>query len=78
MRNIFHTILATFMAFMSFSMADQPCCQNENGNPQCPHYRAGVQLYFSGCCPEENIEGPRDDYEWPGMNEDAFYDYFTK
>ena len=76
MRPIFYSIFLAFMCFSHLCRADHSCCEKENED--CVHYRAGVQLFFSGTGPEENVEEPRENYEWPGMNEDTFYDYFTK
>lgn len=74
--------LAYFMLFavgyMSLCIADDACCDNDNNEGAQPQPRAHVKLFYSGQLPQENVEDPREDYEWPGMNEDSFYDYFTK
>lgn len=74
MRSLNYLMVFMVMSCMPLCMANEECCES------CPEedHRAHVQLYFSGVTPKPEIEGPRSDYEWPGMNEDSFYDYFTK
>jgi hypothetical protein len=73
-----------FIYMIVFSVGYLPLCMAENCScedthqAECPDHRGHVQLFFSGGPPEENVRDPREDYEWPGMNEDSFYDYFTR
>lgn len=64
---------------MSLCFADDGCCGDDDseGSEEPQQRRAHVRLFYSGQ-PEEKVQDPREDYEWPGMNEDTFYDYFTK
>lgn len=73
----FNVLFISFSCFSFLCSEDPSCCceeKDEDGYPRKAH----VQLYFSGSYPEENIKDPREDYQWPGINEDSFYDYFTK
>lgn len=76
MRQHIFSIFFASIGFMPFCLAQDPCCNKEPAE-ECADHRAHVQLFFSGV-PEERVEDPRENYEWPGMNEDTFYDYFTK
>lgn len=62
---------------MSIVYADEPCCEQNVYEDADGHQRGHVKLFYSGT-PQIKVEDPRDDYEWPGINDDAFYDYFTK
>lgn len=73
--------MCRFISIISFVLfAYMPLCRSHNpcSAPECEvQHSAHVQLYFSGCPHRDVIQDPREDYEWPGMNADAFYDYFT-
>lgn len=73
MHRFTHLILLAGIAYMPLCNADDSCDCNECESD----HRGHVQLFFSGTH-EVNIQDPREGYEWPGMNEDTFYDYFTK
>lgn len=67
--------IITFRCLPLFCSED--CCCENNDEVEPPRQRGHVQLFFSGR-PEVRVQDPREDYQWPGINEDAFYDYFTK
>lgn len=75
MQRLFYMMLFISAGFMPFCIAEQ-CC-DEQDTEDCCDRKAHVQLFFSGR-PEIDVKDPREDYEWPGINDDAFYDYFTK
>ena len=77
MARLAYLMLVAAMGYMPLCIADDSCCSNDNEEVEAPRQRGHVQLFFSGT-PEVNVQDPREDYEWPGMNEDSFYDYFTK
>lgn len=66
------------VGYMSLCFADDNSGGDNNDEGEESQRRGHVKLFYSGPAPEEKIQDPREDYEWPGMNEDSFYDYFTK
>jgi hypothetical protein len=76
MGRVAYFIVFLSMGYASPALADDTCC-NENDNCESPT-KGHVQTFFSGEAPRGVVTDPREDYEWPGMNEDTFYDYFTK
>ena len=40
-------------------------------------YKQRVELNYSDSRTGE-YQDPRDDYEWPGANDDSFYNFFTR
>lgn len=70
-------LIFVIVGYWQFCIANDHCCDNDSESQECDT-RGHVQLFFSGTLPAERIQDPREDYEWPGMNEDSFYDYFTK
>lgn len=71
-------ILCAVIGHMPLCIADNGCSDYVDCAGVEHQERAHVQLFYSGSAPEPHVEEPRGDYEWPGMNEDSFYDYFTK
>lgn len=76
------------MAQMSLGFAMDDICEDQD-RPHGLHFvlhedpkeekgtKTGVQLDYSDDV-EDNYEDPRNDYEWPGINDDSFYDFFTR
>jgi len=72
-------IFIGMMGWVSMVIANQSqeiCDETEMSTSQ----KTRVQLFYSG--PISRTSGEEDlrekDYEWPGMNEDSFYDFFTR
>lgn len=74
---------------LSLSFANDDICLEEQASADGKHrimhedprqergYKTGVQLNYSDGRMDD-YEDPREDYEWPGMNDDSFYDFFTR
>lgn len=65
---------------LAFPLFGQDCCEDEDDDQEAPKKHNHFQLFYSGGDGEVEDEIPdaRGDFEWPGRNDSAFYDYFTR
>lgn len=72
----YRLFLLMLIGSSAFCLAENPVGEGscEPAQPQ----RAHVQLFYSGPVDVDTANLREKDYEWPSMNEDSFYDFFTK